>query len=122
MDAVSYLTNLSRLCDFYTSIEMCGDSCPVFDYCNSGNDITEEEAKESVAAVEKWSKENQVETNGEVVVKLLKKIAKMGGVMSQKQELFGLGNPTRKGRGIVIEIVASEEWWDAEYKRKTDVE
>jgi hypothetical protein len=102
MDAVSYLTNLSRLCDYFTSREMCGDSCPVFDYCNSGNDITEEDAKESVAAVKRWSVENPLVTNGDVVKEMLPD----GSIVNDQY------NPMAEH--IFIEV--PKDWWKAEYK------
>ena len=100
MDAVSYLTNLSRLCDYYTSREKCVNMCPFFDYCNSGNDITEEDAKGAVAAVEKWSKENPLVTNGDVVKEMLPD----GSIV----------NDIPMAEHIFIEV--PKDWWDAEYK------
>jgi hypothetical protein len=105
MDAVSYLTNLSRLCDFYTSIEMCGNSCPVFDYCNSGNDITEEDAKESVAAVEKWSKEHPFKTNGM-------------RFLDDNREHIRTYHRWENDCKPYIEVHIEADWWDAEYKEE----
>lgn len=111
MDAVSYLTNLSRLCDYYTSREMCGNRCPVVDHCNAGNDITEEEAKESVAAVEKWSKENPLVTNGEKVWELIP-----GDVRSTYSHPANEYLPGTIKGSEYMELLIRKSWWDAEYK------
>ena len=105
MDAVSYLTNLSRLCDYYTSSEMCGNSCPVVDYCNAGNDITEEVAKELVAAVEKWSKENPIETNGM-------------RFLNEHRDHIRTYHRWENGCKPYIEVHIEADWWDEEYKEE----
>jgi hypothetical protein len=108
MDAVSYLTSLSRLCDYYTSREMCGNSCPVISHCRSGNNKTAEEAKEAIAAVEKWSKENPPVTNGDKVMEIIKDA---GVPVTARGSGFDREFPVN-----TVHIAVSEDWWDAEYK------
>ena len=96
MDAVKFIEEKSRMCETFTDCY----GCPVKYSCNPDA----EEAKETVAAVEKWSKEHpRKKTNGDMIKALL-----------PKERKYTL--PFKD----IITINLDKDWWDAEYKEERD--
>lgn len=99
MDAVKYIKELNRMCEARKECSGClaKGTCKFPDA---------DKAEEAVAAVEKWSKEHPVMTNG-------RKLSEMLG--NNKR------NFTRRNEGKpYVEIWIDAEWWDAEYKEERD--
>ena len=97
MDAVKFLEERNRMCDNYN---LCTDGCPLYKIC----DFSLGYFREMVAAVEKWSKEHSLKTNGMVI---MEKLGRMG-VPCVGTAMNGLKQK--------MEIEIDAEWWDAEYK------
>lgn len=91
MDAVKFLEERNRMCDNYN---LCTDGCPLYKIC----DFSLGYFREMVAAVEKWSEEHPVVTNGIKVLEMIPAVER---------------SVNNKG---YIEICIRKSWWDAEYK------
>ena len=103
MDAVKFLEERNRMCDNYN---LCTDGCPLcLKKCHLGVRKTDEECREMVAVVEKWSKEHPIKTNGE-------------RFLYDNRE--HIRNYHRWGNGCkpYIEVHIEADWWDEEYKEK----
>ena len=98
MDAVKYIEEKERMCGTFGNC----DGCPIRKSC----DPNAEDAKDVVAAVEKWSKEHPVMTNGR----------KLSDMLGRNKRNF-----TRRNEGKpYVEIWIDAEWWDAEYKEESN--
>jgi len=95
MDAVKYIEAKERMCK---SIPDCGE-CPIWKSC----DPNAEDAKETVAAVEKWSRENPQITNGDKVKELLQ---------TEK------ANISISPFDDCVHITIAKSWWDAPYREE----
>ena len=80
--------------------------CPIHDkpFCHPHDMTTNDERKELVDAVEKWSKEHPIVTNGRKIMEM---------IPSDK-----LGSIFRNTEGVTLYI--DKSWWDAEYKEKSN--
>ena len=93
MDAVKYIEEKERMCKSFPD---CGE-CPIWKSC----DPNAEDAREAVAAVEKWSREHPVVTNGDKVKALL---------------------PIREANISIspfddcVHITIAKSWWDEPYE------
>ena len=98
MDAVKFLMESNRICQ---SSKFCG-GCPMSDCCvDDVEDIND--AIKTVAAVEKWSKEHPIKTNG-------------GRFLYDNREHIRTYHRWDNGCKPYIEVHIEAEWWDAEYK------
>ena len=102
MDAVKFLEEYNRMCNTYNDCV----GCPMKEkpFCYPNDIITNDERKELVDAVEKWSCEHSMVTNGAEV---------LGMIPSDK-----LGSIFRNTEGVTLYI--DKSWWDAEYKEKSN--
>lgn len=98
MDAVKFLKERNRMCDNYN---LCTDGCPLFKIC----DISLGYCREMVAAVEKWSQEHPVVTNG---LRFL----------DDNREYIRTYHRWENGCKPYIEVHIEADWWDDEYKEK----
>lgn len=98
MDAVKFLEERNRMCDNYNNCV----GCPMNDkpFCYPNDIITNDERKELVNAVEKWSCEHPMVTNG---MKVLEMIPEGSAFIASAD-------------GIYVELRIKKSWWDAEYK------
>lgn len=98
MDAVKFLEEYNRMCNTYND---CA-GCPMDDkpFCYPSDIITNDESKELVNAVEKWSCEHPVVTNG---MKVLEMIPEGSAFIASTD-------------GIYAELRIKRSWWNAEYK------
>ena len=107
MDAVKFLIEITRMCRQYPDCH----ECPLYmKKCHLGGRKTVVECREMVAAVEKWSKEHPLKTNGMVI---LEKLAMMD-VPCVGTAMNGLKQK--------MEIEIDAEWWVAEYKEGSNVD
>ena len=100
MDAKRWLIEYQRMCRMFRD----GESgkcvgCPLEgEYCGFDEELAEEEISDMVSAVEKWSEEHPLVTNG-----------------MQMEELLPPNTTIREGfKRIFIEV--PRDWWDAEPK------
>lgn len=103
MDAVKFIKEKERMCGTLSS---CG-GCPVIEMCNPSYGT----AEEAVAAVEKWSEEHPVATNGQKVQELIPYTALLRSWAS------AIGNEPLDDSDVV-KLVIPRDWWDAEYKEE----
>ena len=96
MDAVTYVKERRRICHEHS---VCAE-CPLrkFDDCYNAD------PEELVKAVEEWSTEHSIMTNGEVAVSMMMK--KMDAPYIQ----------CTKNEAGQVEMLVDASWWDAEYK------
>ena len=82
MDAVEYVKQRNRMCDYYVN---CGD-CPAGDYqeCASLDEIPN-----LVPIVEQWAKEHPVKTRQSELLKLFPNTDKNNGVLDFCPQRFG---------------------------------
>lgn len=105
MDAVEFLKEKNRLCDKYTT---CVSGCPIIKTCNRLRDKGNEE---TVAIVEKWSKEHSIITNAD-------KFKEVFGI-----EINSFGNAnfiqivTNSDSQTIKAIQCLDEFWDEPYKK-----
>lgn len=101
MDAVKFLEEDSRMCNTYNDCI----GCPIHDkpFCNPHDMTTNDERKELVDAVEKWSKEHSIMTNGRKIVEMIPN-DKLGSIVRNKD----------------VTLYIDKSWWDAEYKEKSN--
>jgi hypothetical protein len=94
MDAVTYVKEHQRICKEHTC-----SKCPLgnFERCDFA------EPEELVKAVEEWSKEHPLVTNGEAAIDMM---GKMGA------PYIGF---KKNNTGQVV-MTLDGTWWDAEYK------
>lgn len=95
MDAVKYIKELNRMCE---AKKECSD-CYAKGTCNFPD---AEKAEEAVAAVERWSREHPVVTNGQKIVELM------------------TGERCIERIPYCVSIHVNADWWDAEYKEERD--
>lgn len=101
MDGVKFLIEVVRMCRQYPDCR----ECPLrLKKCHLGGRKTDEECREMVAIVEKWSEEHPLKTNGMVIIE---KLGRMG-VPCVGTAMNGLKQK--------MEIEIDAEWWNAEYK------
>ena len=114
MDAVKCIKEFNRMCRSY---DCCSDGCPLKRRCilfrNPNADSESIEAL--VAAVEKWSKEHPVVTNGLKVHEMIPG--------NERSTVFKEADSNIKGCGFItsedyVEMRVRKSWWDAEYKEK----
>ena len=119
MDAVKYLKESERMCDFYEGCEGCeikervgkNDGCIGFE-----NDDPEA----AVAIVEKWSAEHHIRTKAEYIAEKLREI----GYTVDDDELKKCCPPHASGNYIGYEKACGgecdicEEWWNEEWEEK----
>ena len=86
MEAFEYLKELKRMCK---SIADC-DNCPLESTCDSSY-LTDEELKQQVSVVEKWSKEHPVRTRQSEFLKMSPNAPIINGVMTLCPQII---NPT----------------------------
>lgn len=100
MDAVKFLAEYNRMCNTYNDCV----GCPMHDksFCHPHDMTTNDERKGLVDAVEKWSKEHPIVTNGRKIMEM---------IPNDK-----LGSIFRNTEGVTLYI--DKSWWDAEYKEK----
>lgn len=98
MDAVKFLEESSRMCNTYNDCT----GCPMEDkpFCYPSDLITNDERKELVDAVEKWSVEHPLVTNGMKVLEMIPYDEYLMPRSSDKD----------------VAMIINREWWDAEYK------
>lgn len=112
MDAVKFLIEVGRMCRQYPDCR----ECPLYlKKCHLGGRKTDEECREMVAIVEKWSEEHLAVTNG---MKVLEAIPG-----NERRTAFKEADSSLKGCGLItsedyVQILVSKSWWDAEYKEK----
>lgn len=94
MDAVKYIEERERMCGTFRNC----DGCPIWKSC----DPTAEDAKDVVAAVEKWSREHPVVTNGQKIVELM------------------TGERCIERTPYCVSIHVNADWWDAEYEEESN--
>lgn len=82
MDAVEYVKQRNRMCDYYTN---CGD-CPAsgFDGCSSLSSVFK-----MIPIVEQWVKEHPVKTRQGEILKLFPNTDKNNGVLDFCPQRFG---------------------------------
>lgn len=98
MDAIKYIEEKERMCGTFRNC----DGCPIWKSC----DPTAEDAKDVVAAVEKWSREHPVMTNGR----------KLSDILGPNKRNF-----TRRNEGKpYVEIWIDAEWWDAPHEEESN--
>lgn len=108
MDAVMFQKEWARMCNSYDDCKNCPlrlNGCS--DVLGASGDIVEKR----VEIVEKWSREHPLTTNGMKVLEFIH-----GNV---RDTTIIKNYPSTKD---YVEICVEKSWWDAEYKRKTDVE
>lgn len=100
MDAVKFLEEYNRMCNTYNDCV----GCPMHDkpFCHPHDMTTNDERKELVDTVERWSCEHSMVTNGAEV---------LGMIPSDK-----LGSIFRNTEGVTLYI--DKSWWNAEYKEE----
>lgn len=112
MDAVKFLMESNRICQ---SSKPCG-GCPMSDCCvYDVEDIND--AIKTVAAVEKWSEEHPVVTNGMKVHEMIPG--------NERRTVFKEADPNLKGCGLMtsedyVEMRIRRSWWDAEYREESN--
>lgn len=101
MDAVKFLEEYNRMCNTYNDCV----GCPIHDkpFCNPHDMTTNDERKELVDAVEKWSKEHHIKTNGM-------------RFLDDNREYIRTYHRWDNGCKPYIEVQIEADWWDAEYK------
>lgn len=118
MDAIRFLKEKERMCEYY---EYC-EGCPLADgietpslYCT----CPEEEPEEMVAIIEKWSAEHPIRTNAVYVAEKLREI----GYTVDIEELKRKCPPHENGWFTkIVKPCGSKlcktckSWWDEEYK------
>jgi hypothetical protein len=108
MDAKQFLKEARRMCKTFVEGDMQCHDCPMEDgvLCNLRTAFRGENTTISdeaiVAAVEQWSKEHPLVTNGQ---KLREFVTALGGHFPTMGEAHG-----------TITLTISSDWWDAEYK------
>ena len=104
MDAVTFIRERGRLCWSYTKHAECGEHCPLSRYCDEPPSESGD-AEGMVAAVEQWSKDHPLVTNGQKVMELIPREARfMDYVMDEDREIY---------------FRINRDWWDAEYKEES---
>lgn len=100
MDGVKFLIEFVRMCRQYPDCR----ECPLYlKKCHLGGRKTDEECREMVAAVEKWSKEHPIKTNGM-------------RFLDDNREYIRTYHRWENGYKPYIEVQIEADWWDAEYK------
>lgn len=101
MDAVKFLEEDSRMCNTYNDCI----GCPIHDkpFCHPHDMTTNDERKELVDAVEKWSYEHPIVTNG----------MKFKECVPYDKISISTDSP-------FVTIRVGRNWWDAEYKEKSN--
>ena len=97
MDAVKFTKQYKRLCDEYSACV----GCPLKNY----GDCIDAEPKELVKAVEEWSEEHPIITNGMKVLALIPS--------DVNNTTITRVYPSTKD---YVKIYIEKSWWDAEYK------
>ena len=97
MDAVKFMKEYKRLCDEYSACV----GCPLKNY----GDCIDAEPKELVKAVEEWSEEHPIITNGMKVLELIPS--------DVSNTTITRVYPSTKD---YVKIYIEKSWWDAEYK------
>lgn len=100
MDAVKFFKEKERMCE---TTSTCFE-CPVRGRCNPSHGTAEE-----VAAVEKWSEEHPLVTNGQKVQELIPYTALLRSWAS------AIGNEPIDDSDVV-KMIIPRDWWDAPYK------
>ena len=113
MDAVKYFKTIDRICNKHE--DDC-QRCYLWGKCPICGELGEVE--KSVAAVEKWSVENPIVTNGDKIWEMIPSDMRSTTAKSADSEVFDMNMITAKDH---IELRIVKDWWDAEYKeRRTD--
>ena len=98
MDAVKYLKESKRMCEFYMD---CRD-CPLDEKGEMCTGYPANHPEEHVAIVERWSKEHKIKTNGGLVLELIPETARSGG-------------------SNIVSLQIQADWWYAPAEiKKTD--
>ena len=105
MDAKGWLIEYQRMCRKYRDGESGNCvGCPLeYEYCGFDEELDEERISDIVSAVEKWSAEHPLVTNGEAAV----------GMMEKMDAPY---IRCRKNEVGQVEMILDASWWDAEYK------
>ena len=112
MDGVKFLIEFVRMCRQYPDCH----ECPLhLKKCHLGGRKTDEECREMVAIVEKWSEEHQVVTNGMKVLEMIPDDKRSTSTKEAHLEADYLGLITSED---YIQLLIRKSWWDAEYKEK----
>ena len=93
MDAVEYIKELSRMCQYYTERKKCDISCPFDFFCQNARYRDAKNAEAMVNAVENWREEHPPKTN-----------------LQKFEEVFGKFNNI-----FVMTQTKKPVWWDEEY-------
>ena len=96
MDAVTYVKEYRRICEEYSCCR-----CPLSKF----EDCIDAEPEELVKAVEAWSKEHPIMTNGMKVLELIPS--------DVSNTTITRVYPSTKD---YVKIYIEKSWWDAEYK------
>ena len=105
MDAVEYIKELSRMCQYYTERKKCDISCPFDFFCQNARYRDAKNSEAMVNAVENWREEHPKKTNGQVMLDYIKKFV--------NDTDGGFTSLTMSPR-IVLEF--DQNWWCKEYK------
>lgn len=106
MDAVKFIKEYRRICDEYSSCIRC----PLKNE-NESDDCIDADPEKMVKVVEEWSNAHPLTTNGMKVLELIPS--------DVSNTTITRVYPSTKD---YVKIYIEKSWWDAEYKRKTDVE
>jgi hypothetical protein len=105
MDAVTFVKERKRICETH----QC-DECPLRKFA----DCIKGEPEELVKAVEAWSKEHPIKTNGTKVWELIPGDVRSTNFHAADEGVL-LGQITGSD---YIELLVRRSWWDDEYKEQ----
>ena len=127
MDAKEFVKNQRRLCALYIKHEEC---CPLFrsEYCNRfvNVELTDKVIDEAVDIVEKWAKENPIETNQSKLLKLFPNLIIAENkvfdlcpkVLDADTRCKGTYDISDNGSFECDCLGCKNEFWNSEYKEK----
>lgn len=108
MDAIQYIYELRRMCDYYSSLGQCGAECPRRFVCEEAPCEYSESDVEMFAMVENWSKAHPIKTNGDMILEVVHNIINKNKGSNYIYE--------RNSNKAYMEFDAS--WWNMEYEEK----
>ena len=113
MDAVTFVKEKQRMCNSFGDI--CEKQCPLRKLCGGCIiDDPDAEPEDVVSAVEKWSKEHPLVTNGDMVWKLIPSDVRSTEKRGARDDFpYSENAPCAKDHYV---ITVTADWWDAECK------
>lgn len=102
MDAKDFIRDFYRMCEGIDDCSQCGLEEMNCDVTNRR--ATDEEIEKTIKVVEKWSKTHPIETNKDVMLRLLP-----NNTILYEHDGSPNGHP-------YINISVSSEWWYSEFK------